>query len=232
MPDDNYPGHLVPKSNYLALDCGPFISQGRVLRCLKKPADFDPTGMITEKCFAFPQTADWIRGFSISLLGTFKVVDAAWQFSLKKDTELAKERASKFELPWLPGEKGLRPSKSDAEKPDSMNWGYFWMPLAKVHEEKFKVGDDIYTCYVVHRPTKRNYWHFELHFKDKDDQDLEDLYKANVLKSGKIRGIVTGIRAKLLSEIKVIDLEFQDWPTSWYSKEKWWQGVWRRIWRK
>ena len=227
MPDDNYPGHLVPRSNYLALDCGPFVPQGRVLRCLKKPAEFDPTGMITEKCFAFPQTADWIRGFSISLLGNFKVVDATWQFSLKEDGE----RVKQFDSPWVPGERGLRPTVRETENVDSLNWGYFWLPLSKVHEKDFEVGADTYNCYVVHQPTKRNYWHFELHFKNANGDFLHDLYKAKTLKDGKIRGIVTGIRAKLLSEIKVLDLEFQDWPATWYSKETLWQKVWRRIWR-
>jgi|GEM_PF-3759267 len=222
MPDEVYPGRLVPKTNYLALDCEPFVSEGYILRCLKKPAEFDPAGMITEKCFTFPQKAHWITHFSVSLLGNYQPTDSAWQFALHPDGPRYRE----FDLEWNPGRAGLKPTNTEATIP--AEWGYFYMPINQLHGASFSVGAETYTCYIVHQPTNRNYWHFELRFTDKEGNDLKDLYKAKALTEGKIRGIVTGIRAKISTEVSAKDISFQHWNEKLYCK-KWWHKIWSFV---
>lgn len=226
MPDSGYPIRLIPKRYYLLLDCTSGIIQGDLLRWIKMSAEYDSQGMLLAKSLELPQSDHLIRHCSVNLLGNFKIVDAAWQSSILKDGP----RAEEFDKPWRPGEKGLLPKKEEAQKDSDSIWGYFCWNLELLHGQLFSVGNDNYACYVIHKPTKRNYWHFELHFENELGQDLQNLYNDKKLSKSKVRGIISGIRAKLIDATKrkgEICSE-SDWPVYLYSgqtfaQEGWWQ---------
>lgn len=208
MSTDLYPARLLPYSNYIELSCEPFVEHGHIVRCLTKPAEFDPSGMLLESSFSFPQTSHWLTHFSVSLLGNYKLVDCAWQYALDKSSP----RFNEFYQEWRAGKDGILPTDKEAIHPGPRNWGYFWIPLQKIHKQKFTVGPKTYECVVVHKPTMVNYWHFELHFIDEHGIDTCGLVNDGTLKRGQIKAIVTGIRAKLLSVCKDDDLQTDDWP--------------------
>jgi len=214
MGDNSYPEHLVPHSEYLDLSCEPFVESGCIVRCLDKPAQLEG-GRISDDSFQFPQRSHWLNHFSVNLLGNFKLHDCAWWDSIDKDS-LRREAFYKL---WTEGADGLLPTDQEAKYPGEGKWGYFWVPISKIHNQTFSSGSDVYKCRVVHRPTMINYWHFELHFFNADNQDLGQLVKDKKLTKGTINGIVAGIKAKLIMVCRVDEAVFADWQDEMYKKQ-------------
>lgn len=193
---------LVPQVDYLFLDCAHFVSTGYLIRRLDHPAVTDAAGMIDEKSFKFPQGDHLVRHFSVSLLGTYEVYDACWKIINKG------ERAEVLHGAWVPGVPGICPSPDDATLAGDNEWGFFWLPIASLHGQRFQVGNAIYSCQVVHQPTHCNFWHFELRFFDEQGKDAkEDKYPGK---------IASGIRAKLMSVASTVALPPAPWPEPLY----------------
>ena len=200
-----YPPHLIPRAAYQLLASARFAA-GLLLRRCSDPEVVAADGKIRPDQLSHP-TEDLARHFSVNLLGTFKLPDAAWIMA-------PGPARAQLLAAWQPGADGQLPAPEEAFCLSKDQWGYYWLALAELHECRFSSIGEAFTCYVCHAPTCSNYWHFELHFHTAEG----DVY---ALDSKRRKKVAPKIRAWLqdyaCTQPPLSAPPAVDWPTALYT---------------
>ncbi len=174
----SYPNKLLPKRIYSILDSNIFRSEGFYLlrhTPSKKLID-ENTDMLLNNAICLQSSH--IIGYSLNLMGRYTIKHSK--------IEINHDFKKVFNSDWEPCELSLQPKKGQYRYDESK--GFFFIdfnsihnyPYSKTHPEtaiKYK-----YICKLEHKPTKCNFWHFELHWYDSDGNKIK-------IEKGKIRGI-------------------------------------------
>ena len=197
-----YPNRLLPQPTYLLID-GEQVSSGAVAR---RTPNYEPLlgedGTIIVGQLSSP-TEDITRGFSVNLLGQFELQDIPWRPLAKPLYEY-----------WQLGEAGLMPQPDEVEYKEERTWNYYWLDIRDLHGVTFKVTGKEYTCCVCHKPTRCNYWHFELHFHDEAGAAVSQMSRGQIDKAAR------RIRPWLIERVKTAPPKampaFGAWPDALY----------------
>jgi hypothetical protein len=149
-------------------------------------------------------TEDIARGFSVNLLGQFQVEDIGWR-----------PLVATLYTYWQEGEQGLLPQVEEAEYKEPGTWNYYWLDIRDLHGVSFVGAGKQYTCCVCHKPTRCNYWHFELHFHDETGAVVAQMSRGQIDKAAR------RIRPWLIEQVKTAPPEsvptYGPWKSSLYS---------------
>lgn len=198
-----YPDRLLPQPAYLLID-GDQALEGAVARRTPEHLPLlGEDGKILVGQLSSP-TEDIARGFSVNLLGQFEVADIGWRLL-----------APTLFADWKEGETGLMPQPGEYEYKAAGTWNYYWLDIRDLHGVSFVGAGKQYTCCVCHKPTRSNYWHFELHFHDEDGAVVSQMSSGQKGKAAK------RIRPWLIEQVKTAPPEavpaFDFWPEPLYT---------------
>lgn len=198
-----YPDRLLPQPAYLLID-GDQALEGAVARRTPEHLPLlGEDGKILVGQLSSP-TEDIARGFSVNLLGQFEVADIGWRLL-----------APTLFADWKEGETGLMPQPGEYEYKAAGTWNYYWLDIRDLHGVSFVGAGKQYTCCVCHKPTRSNYWHFELHFHDEDGAVVSQMSSGQKGKAAK------RIRPWLIEQVKTAPPEavpaFDFWPEALYT---------------
>ena len=201
-----YPDRLLPQPAYLLID-GDQVLAGAVAR--RTPEHLPllaEDGKILVGQLSSP-TEDIARGFSVNLLGQFLVEDIGWRLLLDS-----------LYADWQEGGTGLMPQLEEYEYKPLETWNYYWLDIGDLHGVSFAGSGNQYTCCVCHKPTRSNYWHFELHFHDEDGAVVSNMSSSQKSKAAK------RIRPWLIEQVKTAPPQavpaFGTWPNTIYTTAK------------
>ena len=155
----NYPIRLLPKKNYKKINCN--IDEHHLIRhCHLSGKDmFNDLGEIKDEVIGMKNQ---LPDCSCSLLGVYKFDDI--KIEIKKDS-LYEYCSPDFEL-----------SDSLIFKKDfdlRTNRGFWCLKVENINKKEVRYDDNNFkaTCYVLHSPTKCNFWHFSLNWYIDDKGD-------------------------------------------------------------
>lgn len=189
-----YPNKLLPKESYRLISNNTINGKGFFIGRKTDDQDIlDPvTGLI--KTAVVSKQTKYLIGYSINLLGVFRVRDSK--------IEIRKKARSGFHTSWKPGGKFFRPQKQ--EYSINKRSGLFFMEFNKVNNFPASILQQStgvqfqFICKVDHKPTRCNFWHFEIHWENKNNG-------ARVhIDNNKIRGVPKTVASQMRDVIKIL----------------------------
>ena len=198
-----YPKYLLPQPSYQLIefnDESPTTSYF-LARHTEEQDNRDEYGGLKAGCVAFQK--DHLHDYSTNLLGIFKPDDLKWKWL---------KGTSCVEL-WVSGTEGTMPVLEQDVTIDTKR-GQFYLNIGQLHLQSFDLPAPIentekVNCYVLHRPTKANFWHFSLHWiiQGEDVTNWETKRRRNVLETA---------RSVIISMAIFEQPTFQSIPTSYF----------------
>jgi hypothetical protein len=199
---EKYPHWLIPKP-FFKQNLGAEITtrnRDRYFQRIYKGNLFDSgTETINEKAIA--DNPEHLWDFSINLLGLFNIENGY----LTIHREVDSRRSSTFYSDWKKPEEGIKPKPNEFFK-DSQKKSFF-ISYKKFHNQptsqsaphprKFEAF-----CKLVHKPTKINYWHYEMKWYDTNDNVIVPESRSQKKKLGSF------LRAFLSEKIETESPEF------------------------
>ena len=206
-----YPAHLLPQPNYRIIKWRDELRQCFLLRSVPS-ADFidSDTGKIRAK-YVNDGSREHLKDYSTNLLGIFQPPDAAIQ--LEKS-----ERKSYLTETWPEGETVVPPMENDFAVRQEYGCFYYQIGALQGFPQPFSTAnqpDYVGNCYIIHTPTRANFWHFSVRWKI-GEQDIEQALTESQRKN------LLGLVRSFLIERAVISLP-ENAPMqiteSWYTAQ-------------
>ena len=207
----SYPAHLLPQPNYRTIKWRDELRHCFFHRSVPNAdfMDYD-TGKVRAK-YVNDGSREHLKDYSTNLLGIFRPLDAA--IHLEKS-----ERKSYLTESWAEGEVVVPPMENDFAV--RSEYGCFFYLLGELHDfpQPFSIAnqpDYIGNCYIVHTPTRANFWHFSVRWKI-ENQDIEQ-----ALSESQRKNLLGLVRSFLIE--RAIILPPQNAPMqiaeSWYTAQ-------------
>ena len=188
----SYPNKLLPKRYFKLLESDKLKDKNLLLiRSTPDKDILDNLGQIKTKAIASPTSN--IIGYSINLLGVFRIKHSK--------IEINKVVRSLYTSNWSPPQDFLRPKKN--ENRIIKEKGFFTLKFEKIHNYPYPITHPNtgisynFLCKLEHKPTKSNYWHFELHWFDENGERV-------IVEKGKIRGVPKMISSSMREMFKMV----------------------------
>lgn len=185
-----YPEHLLPQPNYRLIEWNDDLRSCFLLRSAPTKNVVDPeTGKVRAK-HVNDGSREQLKDYSTNLLGVFTPEDAALRIEKT-------ERKAYLTGHWKPGETVEPPIAEDFSlQPE---YGYFYYQIGEIqgYPQPFSIANlpgYVGQCYVLHTPTRSNFWHFSVRWKTQD-QDVED-----ALNESERRNLLGLVRAFLIEQ--------------------------------
>lgn len=164
----SYPTRLLPRPNFQFIEWRDELLEYYLIRSAPTPEVIDAeTGKVRAK-FVNDGSREQLKDFSTSLLGVFQASDSA--IKIEKT-----ERKAYLTAPWEIGEEVIPPQDEDFSMLNP--YGCFYYSIGEIQNfpQPFSIAnqsDYLGSCYVMHTPTRANFWHFSIRWKV-GDQDVE-----------------------------------------------------------
>lgn len=159
-----YPDRLMPRPSYRIIESDAFHDDWLLIRATsrEKPNELVSNGSLSA-----------YLGLSVSLCGVYEPGDV-------RLTPRPKVPELEIHQYWVPGDQCLSPDHVDCTINSDRTATI--LPLQKWHGVAFPINRDQNKSYratpvqgrirVEHKPTRVNYWHFEIHFTDEKDESM------------------------------------------------------------
>ena len=165
----SYPTRLLPKINYtyMATECLP--KESSLLRITQTQDNADLLGKVKNDAMLDEKSYHQVFGLSVNIYGPFLLDDIKFQI-ISKDLNNYWNEADECLEYIQPTDYTITESR-----------GAIFLYLFSLHNKPFPYSkninneerDFIGTCIVIHKPTKCNFWHFEIKFKEQDGKIIK-----------------------------------------------------------
>ncbi len=207
----SYPARLLPQPNFRIMKWRDELRLCYLIRTTSSAEIIDnDTGKVRAK-FVTDGSREQLKDYSTNLLGTFRPSDSAIQIEKS-------ERKPYLTAPWEEGETVAPPMEQDFSILTDYGCFYYQIGALQDFPQPFSIANQpgyVGNCYVIHTPTKANFWHFSVRWKI-GAQDIEQALTESQRKN------LLGLVRSFLIERAIISLP-DNAPTqiaeSWYKTQ-------------
>ena len=164
-----YPEHLLPQPNYRIIEWHEGLRNCFLLRSAPTRGVVDPeTGKVRAK-YVNDGSREQLKDYSTNLVGVFRPEDAAVRIEKT-------ERKAYLTGHWTPGEVVEPPTVADFSIQPEHSCFYYQIGEIQDYPQPFSIANlpgYVGQCYVLHTPTRSNFWHFSVRWK-LGEQDVEE----------------------------------------------------------
>jgi hypothetical protein len=206
-----YPTRLLPQPNFHIIKWRDELNQHFLLRSVSSANFIDAeTGKVRAK-YVNDGSREQLKDYSTNLLGVFLPSDAAIQLAKS-------ERKSYLTEAWTEKEVVVSPVDNDFYELEA--YGYFFYRIEDIQNfpQPFSIAnqpDYVGNCYVLHTPTRSNFWHFSVRWKIGEhdiEQALTESQRRNLL--GLVRSFLIERAIVSLPDNAPVQIE-----ESWYKTQ-------------
>jgi len=176
----SYPKRLLPDKYFKRISWHNDLNNQYLIRRTDNTDFIDIDGRI--KSTSLASRTDHLRDFSTNMLGVFQVDDIY--------IEIIGPRKDYFTSNWEERESVLIPIINQDFHVNRLK-GYYFFNIGDLNDVELSVYDDVTAvqphCFVLHTPTKCNFWHFSLRwfFKGEDILTWTPSERRRILSSAK-----------------------------------------------